>query len=122
MNAANFESFRQRFDEACFQVLAAKGADYSSEKDRLENFKTVAAQLGVSPMVVWSVFAHKHVDALFKFAGRGKVESEPVLSRFIDARNYMDLGVALAVDLGLTKELDGPALDPFWGTTCPKTV
>jgi hypothetical protein len=80
-------------------VLQAKGTDYSSKEDRLSNFKKLAEDLGVSPMVIWSVYFKKHIDAILSFSKNGQVESEPIRERFVDARNYLDLGLALVEDL-----------------------
>lgn len=98
MKPADFESFRQLFDEDCVRVLLKKGNDYAAGGDRLANFKRLSERLGLSPIQVWGVYFIKHVDAILEFAKAGKVESEPIRERFVDARNYLDLGLALVED------------------------
>jgi hypothetical protein len=95
MNAAEFQDFRARFDSECAEVLHVKGNDYSSGQDRLANFKRLAERLGLDPIQIWAVYFVKHVDAILEFAKAGDVSSEPIRGRFGDARNYLDLGLAL---------------------------
>lgn len=95
MKSADFETFRQLFDEDCVRVLLKKGNDYAADDDRLANFKRLAERLGLSPIQIWGVCFVKRVDAILEFAKSGKIESEPIRERFVDAHNYLDLGLAL---------------------------
>lgn len=94
MTLQELDAARKKLDEACDEVLKAKGADYAGRGDRLSNFKQVAAMVGITPMQAWAVYFLKHVIALTTLAS-GKLESEPPLQRFVDARNYVELGFAL---------------------------
>ena len=84
---------RDRQDE----LLERKGRDYTQgDKDRLKNFKATAAEVGITPLQVWYVFAKKHWDAVasdIKYAGVNT--SEPITSRFDDLHNYLYLGEGL---------------------------
>ena len=42
----------------------------------------------------------KPIIPLLKLAVNGETESEPVEERFVDARNYVDLGYAMHTHLG----------------------
>jgi hypothetical protein len=81
-------------------VLDKKGADYAWKGDKLSNFREIAQLLGVHPLLVWAVYFMKPVIPLLKLAVNGETESEPVEERFVDARNYVDLGFALWKHLG----------------------
>ena len=95
MNAVQFEKCRAELNAACEQLLLTKGADYTSNKDRMSNFKEVAAFIGVSPMQVWAVYMLKHLFAVMSYIRKGQTASEPVETRFQDLRNYIDLGYGL---------------------------
>jgi len=80
-------------------LLTTKGADYTrKEADRLSNFKRVAVAIGIPINKVWSVYAHKHWDALMTFISTGKVESEGLIGRLDDLHNYLYLLEALLVE------------------------
>lgn len=92
-----FDEYAQRFFHDMVQIIGTKGNDYTQgEKDRLDNFKQQAAQLGLTPMKVWSVLFNKHVAAVMTYARTGKVASEPIHGRFLDIAVYAILGAALA--------------------------
>lgn len=94
---------RKRQDE----LLLKKGADYTRhDPDRLANFKTVAAGLGMKPEQVWAIYFMKHIDAIMAYVKTGKAESEAISGRTDDAINYLLLFEALIEDLA--KEKPGP--------------
>lgn len=77
-------------------VLKVKGHDYThGGPDRLANFIEASAAIGVRPEVVWAVYFHKHVTAILTWSATGRLESEDLLDRFVDIRNYCLLGLAL---------------------------
>lgn len=78
---------------ACARTLAAKGADYAHEEDRLANFNQGAAYLGLHPEQVWGVYMWKHVASLFKYCRSLKNESEPTWKRVMDVVVYCMLFV-----------------------------
>jgi len=106
MNSKQLVTLRDDLNTACEEVLVSKGADYAgegAEKDRLANFKVVAELLGMfnvnvgTPEGAWAVYFLKHVFAILGYIGQ-RTESEPIKMRFVDARNYLDLGYALVVE------------------------
>ncbi len=96
MSDDQFRDFLEQFQEDMNSLLRTKGTDYTVTSDRLDNFKRVAEAVGVTPMQIWAVYFTKHVIAACNFARTGKLESEPIRSRFLDIANYAVLGAALA--------------------------
>ena len=78
------------------EVMKSKGIEYTKgNKDKLANFKEIAQLLGLTPLQVWSVYFFKHIASILNYVREGKVHSEPIRSRFVDAINYLELGLAL---------------------------
>jgi len=102
MTHADLEDFAGDFISEASTILFSKNEDYAKETDALDNFKSEAKELGVSPRVLWSVYFHKHISAIKRWARDGKVSSEEIRGRFLDVMNYCILGCALA-----TEEADG---------------
>jgi hypothetical protein len=98
MNNDEFEKFRTDFNGECTAMLVKKGPDYCHSLDRLENFKEAGREWGVDPLVVWAVYFGKHIAAIRKYVKDRKTSSEPIRGRFMDARNYLDLGLALIAE------------------------
>jgi hypothetical protein len=90
------EAARYRQD----RLRDTKGQEYiRHEADQVANFKRIAAGLGVSPLLVWAVYAHKHWDAIISFLNTGTEGSEPITGRLDDLINYLHLLEALLVDV-----------------------
>lgn len=99
MNSADFNALVAKARERQDGLLKSKGDDYTRhEADRLSNFKRGAAQIGVSPLVVWAIYFNKHIDAIMAFIKTGKAESEAIEGRFDDAVNYLYLLEGLLED------------------------
>lgn len=90
----------QKLNELCRQAedrkLALrenKGAEYTrGDLDPLSNFKRVAAGLDSTPLAVWWVYFHKHIDALASFIKTGREASdEGIEGRIDDLQVYLDL-------------------------------
>lgn len=98
MTPEEFRVFREKLQAECTQIIIAKGKDYSGEKDVLTNFKRCAERLGMENDVIkiWAVYFIKHLDAILAYVATGKVASESIRSRIIDAKNYLDFGLAIA--------------------------
>lgn len=92
---------------------AGSGSSYQEDDaDVLANFKRNAERTGADVMTVWAIYFGKHLDSIETFirewaasetdderaalVGRG----EGIISRFDDARNYLDLGECILADLG----------------------
>jgi len=88
-------------------LLVSKGAEYSSNADRLSNFKRGAEILGLRPLDVWAVYFNKHIDSINSYVRRTACDSmanvdnqlsEPIDGRFEDSINYLLLGMALILE------------------------
>jgi hypothetical protein len=96
MNNSEFEALVRDFRSKQDKLIISKGNDYTVQNlDRLNNFKFVGEQLGISPLKVLGVYWLKHVLAICTFIKFGKVESEDIEGRFLDESNYNLLGRAL---------------------------
>lgn len=77
------------------ELLCRKGADYTAGRcdvDAYANFRGIAELLEgvpISPFSVALVYALKHMFSLITFAKSGKLESEGIIGRITDIRNYM---------------------------------
>lgn len=99
MNAQNLGRLIDDFRSCQDNLLRTKGNDYTmANEDRCHNFKVVAEMVGISPLQCWGVYYLKHVLALATYVKYGKVESEGIYERFVDANNYAYLGLALIED------------------------
>ena len=99
MNVQNLNRLIDDFRECQDHLLKTKGNDYTmANEDRCHNFKVVSEMVGITPLQCWSVYYLKHVLAISTFIKYGKVESEGIYERFVDANNYAYLGLALIED------------------------
>lgn len=102
MTFDKFSDFENKFLADMGTLLDTKGHDYAGGKapdvDRLGNFKKAAAEIGVSPAVVWFIYFKKHVDSVATFVKTGRNTSEPIYGRLLDIANYALLGAALLED------------------------
>jgi len=58
--------------------------------------------------IVFWIYFRKHIDALNTYIVTGRVESEGLVGRVNDVRNYMALGAGLMVDFGDMSLPKGP--------------
>lgn len=102
-------SLRIRADE----IVGLKRQDYTQHsKDVLANFKRAAEHAGITPMQVWLVFFNKHYSAVASYVQKPLSQtSEPIIDRFADLRNYLDLGWALINDPDVIANLQEPRCD-----------
>lgn len=82
------------------QLMKSKGAEYAHGNDRLDNFRRLAAIIGIPPEIVWMVYANKHWDSITTWVkdvteGRQRKYSEDMSGRFDDMINYCVLGKAM---------------------------
>ena len=95
MDLRTFDEFRKQFHKDMESIVAVKNPDYSVNADTMSNYKEIARFLGIPPRVVWAVLFMKHVTAISRYVRDGRVSSEPIRGRFLDAANYCVLGSAL---------------------------
>lgn len=74
----------------------SKGRDYAGDADALANFKRHGQILGLSPLVIWAVYAGKHWDAVMAYIREpDRATSEPIQGRIDDLVTYLTLLTAL---------------------------
>lgn len=84
-----------------YQILITKGKEYTQDgDDRLKNFKVLAEELGIDPLIVWFIYFKKHIDSIASYIKHGRVvfSDENIEGRFADARNYLVLGRGIIDD------------------------
>ena len=91
MNQKEFYEFLREFDKTTNEILSMAALEYSSVADRLDNFKRLAAAVGITPYQVGCVFLLKHIDSIT----RNVSIREGMAGRFHDAANYIKLLAAL---------------------------
>jgi len=101
MNISEFDLSVGQLNRLCASIVDAKRPEYTEGNvDVLYNFKQVAAEAGVTPLQVWYTYFRKHIASLARFAANPTGSfSEPIPSRFADAKNYLDLGFAIYQEL-----------------------
>jgi len=106
MDIHKFIELETELINSALNISKSKRPAYTgNSNDVLKNFKGAAEAAGVAPMQAWAVLAKKHLDALLSFAkDQGIEQAEPLWGRASDAINYIVLGMALAIDLGLTED------------------
>ena len=99
-----FEDYKKYWDgliAEAWAIQTTKGVDYAGREDKLANFKKRAAASGISPLQVLSIYMGKHLDSIESFIREGKLESEPIRGRIIDAINYLSFIEPLASETTL---------------------
>jgi hypothetical protein len=91
-------------------VLNKKGPDVNlgapeGADDCNYNFKQLAGRLGIEPRRVWSIYWLKHIMAIETWLSSGKLLSESIEGRIVDAINYL---LILATMLYDEKLIDYP--------------
>ena len=89
MTQSEIEDITNDIFACCSSVLLDKGADYSDKDDRFRNFREAGARLGITQEQCLHVYLDKHLEAIATYCRNGKVESEPIKGRIIDAINYL---------------------------------
>lgn len=95
MNREQFREFLNELVEKEYKLNMTKGREYAKDEDVLSNFKSAAEDLGVTPWQAWGLYFKKHVDAILNYCRTGRVLSESLLSRILDARLYLALLAAM---------------------------
>lgn len=91
-----FESLRDEFLVHEAKILDWKRGEYSSNDDRLQNFREVAAFMGLRPAEVALTYLMKHIQSITLAVRYGKYSwtwttegGEGLKQRIADARNYL---------------------------------
>lgn len=96
MTKERFDILRDEFLEKEAKILYWKQGEYSSGDDALQNFREVAAFMGLKPSEVVLAYLMKHVQSI-SLAVRTEQytwdwntkEGEGLKQRIVDARNYL---------------------------------
>ena len=100
MKQSQYKSIRKELFEMSESIMNKKQPEYTNNNvDILNNFKTTADALKITPIEVWAVFFHKHTQSIMTHAQNNKTKmSEPIESRYADLINYLTLGLAIIKD------------------------
>lgn len=87
MHISEIKAMWWDLDDEAYRVMNGALWEYATEEDPLDNFKTIARLLGVTPRQVLLVYFLKHVLSFV----RGGTIREPMRGRRIDMMNYIRL-------------------------------
>lgn len=102
MTYEDFDKLVAKMVEEEIGIGKTKGKEYT-QGDRLDNFKRLAKETGVSPKLILWVYLKKHIDSIANYikkenAGTLEELSEPIEGRIMDARVYLSLLRGLIVE------------------------
>ncbi len=108
MQTKDFYEMFEKMIEAEKEIMIGKGREYTiGSDDKLANFKDVAEKTGLTPIQVWQVYFLKHISSICNYVKDGvEASNEPIDGRFMDARNYLALGIALIKEAKENESLD----------------
>lgn len=95
----------------CIKTMASKGAEYTvGSRDRLANFRGVAADVGIEMEKAWYVFFNKHLRALQSYIKNGCVvkSNEPISGRIMDLIVYLLLFHKMSMEIERERAKDIP--------------
>ena len=97
MKVEDFFEFAEKQFAIEMKIMREKGEEYTrSNEDKLENFKVIGRDLGISPVMVCMVYLKKHQMSIDNFVKTGAIVSnESIDGRINDERNYQLLLLAL---------------------------
>jgi hypothetical protein len=99
MDRSSFMALLASEHENIVALNETKGKEYTPDTDVTENFKRHGTQLGVSPTIVWAIYAGKHWDAIEQYCRRGEVSSDETIEKRIrDLILYLYLLLTMVVD------------------------
>ena len=90
MTFEQFDQLLKKMYEEENKIRDTKAIEYT-QGDRLDNFKRIAVELGITPQQVLWVYLKKHMDSIASYIKTGEVLSEPIEGRIMDARVYLSL-------------------------------
>lgn len=109
MNLKDLQNIRIDLDLKETEILEKANAEYSNDKDALDNFKLIGRILDLPPEKVAAVYWLKHVIGITKYINGNTNQRDSFQGRANDARNYI---VLLA---GLIKEREvNDVPEPSW--------
>jgi len=91
MTRDEFDTFVEEVMTKVLEISNTKGREYAGDRDVLANFKRIAGEMMLPPEVVCWVYLRKHLDAIAYYCRTGKVLSENIEGRILDAIVYLCL-------------------------------
>jgi len=90
MTFKDFDTLHEKMIDEEKTIGNTKAIEYT-QGDRLDNFKRIAEEVGITPKQALWVYLKKHLDSIAKYILTDKVLSEPIEERIKDARVYLSL-------------------------------
>jgi len=119
------ELFREFFENECMATMTAKGGDYAGDSDANQNFKRIAAILGLSKYQVWSVYFNKHVDAvnnsIKRTPERPERQAEGIKESLKDIINYAGILLSMLEEDKLVTRSEGSEADEDSSENTPQS-
>lgn len=93
MKHEEFDAIIEETISTIKELSALKGGEYAGDHDRLANFKRNAVSFGVTPELIWGVYAGKHWDAIAQYVndrqtGKTRIRMESITGRLDDLILY----------------------------------
>ena len=108
MNQSEYDAFKKTLTDFSDTVESEKRPAYTmGSDDVLSNFKRVGEEAGIPASKVALIYFLKHKDSISAYVKDREAisQSEPMMGRFADARNYLTLMAAC-----LAEERDSESL------------
>lgn len=103
MNADKFEAITKELLDEAQNTLYWKSKEYSSDEDRLANFRQPSAMMGMSPAEVCLAYQMKHISSVAKIAKESSMGIYPdratLQEKCKDMLNYTLLFYAAMTEL-----------------------
>jgi len=104
MNNEEFIRIVENQKEDCYATLIKKEKEYSDGKDRLVQFRNVAAMRGVHPLEALGGMMAKHTSSIYQLINDVRDDMLPTMEiwneKITDHINYLFLLIALVLDTG----------------------
>jgi hypothetical protein len=106
LDRADYDLIKKGIRRVQDDIETAKRPAYTvGSRDVLANFKRVAERSGITPLQCILVYFLKHIDSIQSAVGvhtsasEGEIpQAEPIVERFADAANYLNLMLALMIE------------------------
>ena len=95
-------------------IMDRKGPDYTNDNlDRMANFKEIAEEYGVSPLLVLGIYLSKHLSSIRKYCTGKKLTGEGIRSKIADSRNYLVFLRGFVEEIEQEQSEDHKPLSPY---------
>lgn len=87
-----FDKFQADLFTECVGMKDTKGKEYANATDRFANFKRIADELDLPPVLIGWVYTKKHLDGIASYVKNGReFSTEKIRGRIVDAIVYLTL-------------------------------